>query len=52
MVNSDALPDDIKAVAEKIVILVYTSPELTPDEIGFAIYGQCVEKQTGVRRST
>lgn len=46
------LPDDMKAEAANIIVLVYSVPELTPDEIGFAIYGQCVENITGVRRST
>ena len=51
MLASD-LPDDVKQNAQKIVVLVYSSPELTPDEIGFAVFGQCVEQQTGVRRQT
>lgn len=46
------LPDDIKQAAGDIVVLVYSTPELSPDEIGFAIFGQCMEQQTGVRRHT
>lgn len=44
------LPDDIKKEAANIVTMVYGMPELSPDVIGFAIFGQCVENMTGIRR--
>lgn len=44
------LPDDVKSEALNIITLVYSVPELSPDEIGFAIFGQCVEQMTGIRR--
>lgn len=49
MQESD-LPVDVKKEAPNIVAMVYSVPELTPDEIGFAIFGQCMEAITGVRR--
>ena len=49
MIESE-LPVDVKEEAANIVTLVYSVPELSPDEIGFAIFGQCVENMTGIRR--
>ena len=46
------LPDDIKHEAVNIINMVYSAPGLTADEIGFAIFGQCMELNTGVRRHT
>ena len=51
MMASD-LPDDIKAEAHNIVNMVYNAGALSADEIGFAIFGQCMELNTGVRRHT
>ena len=51
MLASD-LPDDIKKEAAEIINMVYSAGALTPDENGFAIFGQCMELNTGVRRHT
>ena len=46
------LPDDIKKEAAEIINMVYSAGTLSADEIGFAIFGQCMELNTGVRRHT
>ena len=48
----DELPDDIKANAENIVILVYSTPELPPAEIGAQVFGQCMKHATGIQRNS
>ena len=51
MLASD-LPNDIKSEAVTIINMVYNADALSADEIGFAIFGQCMELNTGVRRHT
>lgn len=45
------LPDDVKREAPNIIKLVYEKfANIPPEEIGPAVYGACMELNTGIRR--